>query len=101
MAQDSIGEEDVRRIAVLARLSLPEAKIPELKESLGAMLEYVKVLEGLDTDGVEATTHPVNPSLPMRADKVVSGVDREEALGQAPASRDGGFAVPKVLEVEG
>ena len=36
----------------------------------------------------------------LREDRVVAGCEPEEALAAAPASRDGGFSVPKVLEVD-
>jgi Asp-tRNA(Asn)/Glu-tRNA(Gln) amidotransferase C subunit len=36
----------------------------------------------------------------FREDRLVPSLTREDALAAAPSSHEGGFAVPKVLEVE-
>lgn len=98
----TIEREDVERVATLARLSLPPARVESLRDELAHILELVGLLDELDTDGIEASAHPLSPRTPLRDDVVTPSVDREEVLAQAPGgSRDGGFSVPKVLEVEG
>ena len=100
MASHSISLEDVERAAALAHISLAPERAAELRDELAAILQYVSQLEQLDTREVQATRHPLSPESPLREDVVTPGVDRDEVLSSAPASRDGGFSVPKVLEVE-
>jgi aspartyl-tRNA(Asn)/glutamyl-tRNA(Gln) amidotransferase subunit C len=100
MASHSISLEDVERAAALAHLSLAPERAAELRDELTAILEYVSQLEELDTHDVQATRHPLSPGTPLRDDVVNESLDRAEVLACAPASREGGFSVPKVLEVE-
>jgi Asp-tRNA(Asn)/Glu-tRNA(Gln) amidotransferase C subunit len=48
---------------------------------------------------VVATPTTVSAAV-LRPDALRPSLEREEALRAAPASREGGFSVPKVLEVE-
>jgi aspartyl-tRNA(Asn)/glutamyl-tRNA(Gln) amidotransferase subunit C len=68
----------------------------QLKITVG----YVAQLSEVDTSDVPATAHVALQVAPFREDRVIPGLTREDALAAAPSSHDGGFAVPKVLEVE-
>ena len=100
MAEHRITLDEVRKVARLARLSLEDEEARGLQSDLDAILEYVALLNELDTEQVEPTANALIDRSQLRADEVVPSLDREEVLRAAPASRDGGFAVPKVLEVE-
>lgn len=71
-----------------------------MQKDLDAILGYVALLDAVDTAGVEPTAHAITLVSPLREDQVVPSLDRDEALAAAPASNDGGFSVPKVMEVE-
>jgi len=100
MSSPKITVEEVQRVARLARLSPTPAQAEALAHDLGKILAYVDELSAVDTSGVEATSHAIVTEAPLREDSVQPSVSREEVLDMAPASHDGGFAVPKVLEVE-
>jgi aspartyl-tRNA(Asn)/glutamyl-tRNA(Gln) amidotransferase subunit C len=100
MPVKKITHEEVQRVAKLARLAPDAAHLHALAEDLSAILSYVALLDEVDTSSVEPTAHTVVQASPYRIDEVRPSIDREEALGQAPQSRSGGFSVPKVLEVE-
>jgi len=100
MASHTISLEDVERAAALAHLSLTPERTSDLRDELTAILQYVSQLEELDTREVQATRHPLSPQSPLRDDVVTPGVERDEVLACAPSRREGGFSVPKVLEVE-
>jgi aspartyl-tRNA(Asn)/glutamyl-tRNA(Gln) amidotransferase subunit C len=100
MAGSKISIDEVLRVARLARLAPSAEEAGALAHDLDAILRYVALLEEVDTHAVEPTAHAVTIESSLRPDEVVPSLDRELALSQAPAAREGGFAVPKVLEVE-
>ena len=100
MSPSKITLEEVQKVARLARLSLGEDEARGLQHDLDAILGYVALLDEVDTKGVEPTAHAIAVAAPLREDVIVPSLSQEEALAAAPASRDGGFSVPKVLEVE-
>ena len=100
MSQLKITVEEVERVARLARLAPNPTQSEQLARDLSAILDYVAQLSEVDTSDVPATAHIALQVAPFREDCVLPGLTREDALAAAPSSHDGGFAVPKVLEVE-
>ncbi|HEX5661724.1 MAG TPA: Asp-tRNA(Asn)/Glu-tRNA(Gln) amidotransferase subunit GatC [Polyangiales bacterium] len=99
MSSPKIARDEVLRIARLARLAPDEAQMQALQHDLSRVLEYVNKLSEVDTSAVEATPSTVR-AVTLRVDELVPSLEREAALSQAPAARDGGFSVPKVLETD-
>jgi len=92
-----ITAEDVRKVAQLARLDLPEERIATYTGQLERILEYVAHLQQVDTEGVPPTTRAVEVVNVTREDRVEPTPVREELLTQAPL-RDGDFyRVPRIL----
>jgi aspartyl-tRNA(Asn)/glutamyl-tRNA(Gln) amidotransferase subunit C len=92
-----ISADDVRKVAQLARLELPEATIATFTGQLERILDYVAHLEQVDTEGVPPTTRAVEVVNVTRPDAVVPTPVREELLDLAP-EREGDFLrVPKIL----
>jgi len=92
-----ISADDVRKVAQLARLELPEATIATFTGQLERILEYVAHLEQVDTEGVPPTTRAVEVVNVTRPDAVVPTPVRGELLDLAP-EREGDFLrVPKIL----
>ena len=89
------------RVAELSALSLDEREAEAMCHDLGSILEHMAALERLDVTGVEPTYHPVPPPQTLRADVVLPSIDRDALLRAAPASEEGAFAVPKVLDGDG
>lgn len=94
----TITREDVLHVARLARLELDDAETSHLMQDLRRILDYVQQLSELDTQDVVPTAQVSVERAPLRKDRVVPGVSRELALGQAPRTGDGGFAVPGFVE---
>ena len=92
-----ISADDVRKVAKLARLDLPEEKIATYTGQLESILEYVGQLESIDTEGVPETTRAVEVTNVTRADGVTPTPVREEILNQAPLREGDFFRVPKIL----
>ncbi|MGD9868975.1 MAG: Asp-tRNA(Asn)/Glu-tRNA(Gln) amidotransferase subunit GatC [Hyphomicrobiales bacterium] len=93
-----VDEATVRRIARLARIRVSEADAQKLVGELSGILTWVEQLQEVDTGGVEPMTRVVDMTMAMRDDKVTDGGIADQVLANAPASEEGFFVVPKVVE---
>lgn len=94
----SVDRETVRKVARLARIAVPEARLDLMAAELNGILAWIEQLKEVDTDGVEPMTTPVEMNLTGRADRVTDGDIRDQVLANAPRATDGFFVVPKVVE---
>jgi aspartyl-tRNA(Asn)/glutamyl-tRNA(Gln) amidotransferase subunit C len=92
-----ITVEDVRKVAQLARLEIPEEKIATYAVQLERILDYVGHLEQVDTEGVPPTTRAVEVVNVTRDDRVEPTPVREELLDLAPQREGDFFRVPRIL----
>ncbi len=92
-----ITADDVRKVAQLSRLNLPEETIATYTGQLERILDYVDQLQAVDTEGVPPTTRAVEVVNVTREDAVVPTDVREELLDQAPQREGDFFRVPKIL----
>jgi aspartyl-tRNA(Asn)/glutamyl-tRNA(Gln) amidotransferase subunit C len=92
------GDFDVEYVAHLARIALT----PDEQEKFGAqisnILGYIEKLNQLDVGQIEPTAHAVPLVNVFRPDEVRPSLSNEEALRNAPASANGLFMVPKIVE---
>lgn len=88
---------DIDKVAHLARLALTPAEAALLGAQLGRVLDYVTELQGVDTTGVEPTSHAVPLETPLRPDVAAPHLPRAEALANAPEHDDEAFIVPRVV----
>ena len=93
--------EDVQKIARLARLQLSDDEIQRLTGELGQILEYVRILDNIDTTDVQPMAHAVEQSNVFREDKQRPSLPREAALSNAPKTDGEFFLVPKILDGAG
>ncbi len=93
-----LTRKDVDEIALLARLALSDDEAERLRGELAAILEYMKKLSALDTEGVEPMTHAVPMELRLRADDVEPSMPVDQAVGPAPDRSDDFFQVPKIID---
>jgi aspartyl-tRNA(Asn)/glutamyl-tRNA(Gln) amidotransferase subunit C len=96
-----ISAEDVRKVAQLARLDLPEDKIATYTGQLERILEYVAQLEAVDTEGVPPTTRAVEVVNVTRDDQVEATPVREQLHDLAPQREGDFFRVPRILGDQG
>ncbi len=92
-----ITADDVRKVAQLARLDVPEDTISTYTGQLERILDYVDQLQAVNTDGVPPTTRAVEVINATREDRVVATEVREDLLDQAPQREGDFFRVPKIL----
>ena len=69
-----------------------------MQRELDAILGFMAELDAVDVSDVPPAFQAFANPVPLRADEVVPGLDRDLLLSAAPAHEQGGFAVPKVLD---
>jgi aspartyl-tRNA(Asn)/glutamyl-tRNA(Gln) amidotransferase subunit C len=89
---------DVKYVAHLARLSLSSEEEQKIGAQLGNILGYIEKLREVDVTGVEPTAHAFPLVNVTRSDEVHPSISNEEALRNAPATANGLFIVPKIVE---
>ena len=92
-----ISSSDVRKVAQLARLELPDDQIEIYTAQIEEILSYVDQLQEIDTKNVSPTTRAVEVVNSMREDLVDVKCLREDILNQAPHREGDFFRVPKIL----
>ena len=94
----SLTIEEVKKIAKLSRIKLSEGEIANYQGEINKIFDWIEQLQEVNTDNVEPMFGTEAHSLPMREDVVTDGDIREQVLANAPESKYGFFAVPKVIE---
>ena len=94
-----ISKDDVKKIAGLAKLNLPDAELDRYTRELGNILNFVEKLNKLDLKGVEPTSHAVSVTNVFREDVAKISKVNEDIFAQAPSAEDNLFKVPKIIWV--
>jgi len=99
-----LTNEDVRKVASLAKLKIAESELDGMSRKLLSVLDFVEQLEQVDTSGVAEMAHPVDVHSVMRCDQLSSSLSHEAALQSraaalqnAPRTDGEFFLVPPVL----
>ncbi len=93
----ALTDEQVRHVAMLARLAVDDEEAERLREELAGILEHVDKIGELDLDDVEPTCHAVEVINVTRPDRRRPGLTQDEALRNAPDRRDGAFVIPRIV----
>ncbi len=94
-----ITKEQVEDLAKLARLGLTDAEKTSLAREMTVILEYSMLLDEVDTKGVQPTSQTTELKNIFRKDcKVISDIDINEKLQNAPVKEKSFIKVKKVLE---
>ncbi len=96
-----IDEAQVRRIAKLARLNLSDDEVRLFAGQLANILDYVRQIDSLDTEGVEPLAHAADVTDTLRADEPRAGLSPRQALLNAPETHGDCFRVPRVIDPHG
>jgi aspartyl-tRNA(Asn)/glutamyl-tRNA(Gln) amidotransferase subunit C len=96
-----MNEEDVLKLAHLARLHLEPNELSAVAEKLGSILSYIKKLDAVNVDGVEAMSHVHGVQNVFRADVAQPSLSIEDALLNAPDKSGRFIKVPIIIEQEG
>ena len=95
-AEVQIDEKLVKEIASLARLDLTDEEIQMFVSQFKDILEYVSILNEVDTENIApAYLSSANKSM-TREDEIEESVPTQEFLSNAPQSKDEYVVIPRV-----
>ncbi len=94
----SLGPDDVKKIAHLARLNINESDIAGYADNLSSILDLVEQMNSVDTTGVIPMAHPQDVAQRLRPDEVLEDNQRDKFQSIAPLTEAGLYLVPKVIE---
>jgi aspartyl-tRNA(Asn)/glutamyl-tRNA(Gln) amidotransferase subunit C len=94
----AIEQDEIEKIAALARIRISDAQIGEVTRRMTAILDMVDQLQAADTGDVQPMANPLDATQRLRADEVTESNRREDFQAIAPAVEDGLYLVPRVIE---
>jgi aspartyl-tRNA(Asn)/glutamyl-tRNA(Gln) amidotransferase subunit C len=92
-----LSTEEVKKIALLARIELSDGEVEKFQKDLSTVLDYVAELQGVDTEGLEIVSQVTGLQNMQREDEAVSAENHEEILANAPETKDGYYKVKAIL----
>ena len=94
----ALSRDEIRKVALLARLELSDAELDEQAKHFNDLLLQFDILQSVDVRGIEPTSHSIPLVNVLREDVARPSLSREQALANAPESRDGCIVVPRIVE---
>ena len=94
----ALDHSDVEHLAQLARIGLEEAEIPANVAKLTGIMGLIDKMQAVDTSGIEPLSHPLEITQRLRADQVTERNQRDALQSIAPATEQGLYLVPRVIE---
>lgn len=94
----SLDSSDVAKIAHLARIAVAPEEAAELGSALSGILDFVEQMSAVDTCGLTPMAHPLHMAQRLRADEVSEPNQRALFQSIAPATENGLYLVPRVIE---
>ena len=92
-----ISDDTMEYVGILAKLELSPEEAEAAKKDMEDMLDYIDLLNELDTTGIEPMSHVFPIENVFREDVVTNGDGSADTLKNAPEQKDGGFKVPKTI----
>jgi len=93
-----LSAEEVRHIALIARLGISEEDVEKFRNQLSHILENMEILSQLDTEGLPPTAQSIALENIYRRDEPSPSLPIEDVLSNAPNQEDNCFKVNAVLE---
>ena len=94
----SIDANTAAKVAKLARIEVESQDLEALAKEFNDILGFIEQLNEVDVDGIEPMTSVTPQQLLRRNDNITDGDKQTSVLKNAPISREGFYAVPKVVE---
>ncbi|HEX6287683.1 MAG TPA: Asp-tRNA(Asn)/Glu-tRNA(Gln) amidotransferase subunit GatC [Herpetosiphonaceae bacterium] len=90
--------DDVRKVALLARLRLSEDELTLMQQQLSSILDYMQMLQEVDVTDVPTTAQVTDVVNVVRPDDVRPSLPVDEVLAAASRHEEGYFKVKPVFE---
>lgn len=94
----SLGIEDVKKVASLARLAVTEQEAQTAHTQLSGIFSLIEEMQAVNTSGIEPMSHAQDVTQRLREDRVTEANQRELLQSVAPQVEAGLYLVPKVIE---
>lgn len=94
----ALNLEDIKRIAYLARIEVSDSEAQETLNKLSGILGLIEQMQAVDTTGITPMSHSQDVTQRLRDDVVTKTNQRELFQAIAPATQNGLYLVPKVIE---
>jgi len=91
-----INEELIKKLENLAMIEIENKE--EMAKDLSEIVEFVELLNEIDTSNIDAAFRVIDETTPLREDIPQKNDVIKEVLKNAPKSKDGYFIVPKIIE---
>lgn len=94
----ALTQDDIKRIAYLARIEINEEQAEATLGKLSGILGLIEEMQAVDTQGIVPMSHSQDVVQRLREDVVTASDQREAFQAVAPATEDGLYLVPRVVE---
>jgi aspartyl-tRNA(Asn)/glutamyl-tRNA(Gln) amidotransferase subunit C len=94
----SLTQDDVKRIASLARIEIDDAQAQAAQAQLNSIFELIATMQAVDTRGIAPMAHAQEVYQRLRDDVVTESDHHAAFQAIAPAVENGLYLVPKVIE---
>lgn len=94
----SLTPKEIAHLANLAKLKTSNEQAKFYATQLSQIMELIEQMNTIDTSGVQPMSHPQDAALRLRADEATATNDREAYQAVAPATENGLYLVPKVID---
>lgn len=94
----AIDQQEIEKIAELARIRIGQEQLGQVTERITEILGMVDQLQAADTTGIEPMANPLDDVARLRPDEVTQPNRREAFQAIAPATENGLYLVPKVID---
>mgnify|MGYP000049560415 FL=1 len=95
---EGISIDQVRHLATLARIKFSSEEIEKMQQELNSILDPIKMLQDVDTQGVPPTSHSGGVISVMREDQVHSSYPTKDMIANAPLTEGNYVKIKEVLE---
>ena len=95
---EGISKDQVRHLATLARIKFSSEELEKMQQELNSILDPIKMLQDVDTQGVAPTSHSGGVISVMREDQVRSSYPAKEMIANAPLTEGNYIKIREVLE---
>lgn len=94
----SLSLDDVKRVAMLARMEVSDAESQRILDQLSGVFDLIAKMQLVDTEGIEPMAHAQDLVARLRPDVVTESDQHELFQSVAPAVEADLYLVPKVIE---
>ncbi len=93
-----MNQDDIAALGHLARINISQDMVDDVTDNINSIIELVDQLQQANTEGVAPMSHPQDTSQRLRSDDISEDNQRDHLQSVAPATENGLYLVPKVIE---